>query len=140
MTTEEPCYICYEMIKEDELMTLICNHKYHYDCIIETFRNNKQNSYKTRQCPYCRMNTNYLPLRMGYLPIRDIHLEYNNIRKSKIKIEDLESFSIIVNPDKCSMFLKSGPNKGKQCSKNRNDQSIFCTCHKKSKNKDIYIN
>jgi len=138
--TTEPCYICYQIIEDDELETLSCDHKYHYECIVETFKNNRMNSYKTRQCPYCRVNVKHLPLKVGYLPIKDIHLEYNNIRKSKIKIDELENYFIKLCPNKCAMFLKSGPNKGKQCSKNPSSNSKYCALHKKSKSKYIHLN
>ena len=137
--TTEPCSICYQTIEENALETLSCGHKYHYECILETFKNNRMNNYKTRQCPYCRENVNHLPLKVGYLPIKHIHLEYNDIRKSKIKIEELDYYNIKTTPNKCAMFLKCGPNKGKQCSKNPSTNSQYCAVHKKSKSKYVYL-
>ena len=62
------CCICLEDMN-DNIHTLKCNHKFHSDCIIETFRNG------LTDCPLCRQKA---PVRNPYLYIG--HLEFKLLK------------------------------------------------------------
>lgn len=91
---EEYCNICYDT-HNSETIELLCKHKYHYECIKDSYKNNR-----SRECPYCRRDGGYLPLKEGDKPIRGIHQEYVSVNnKSK----------------QCVGILQSGKNKGQRC-------------------------
>ena len=116
------CGICYEDIEENEV-SLKCNHKYHYDCILLIYKNTKK-GYKTlRKCPYCRSDGGYLELIPGRAPLKDIHREYKN--KDTLQIQYI--------PNKCNYILKRGKNVGNQCSLNIK-KGLYCTRHYKMMN------
>ena len=56
---QEICSICGEG-NEEVFHTLDCNHRFHYQCLLLSFRNMKDNN-----CPYCRSSKNYLPVING---------------------------------------------------------------------------
>tara|TARA_Y100001970_G_C14152437_1_gene813505 strand:- start:772 stop:1215 length:444 start_codon:yes stop_codon:yes gene_type:complete len=70
------CGICLEefnsLSPDNIIVTLKCNHKYCYECIYDSYINNKEK----RQCPYCRKNGGYLPLPESETPTKYIHKEY----------------------------------------------------------------
>lgn len=117
------CYVCYENIEENQdVATLSCGHRYHYKCILLVFKSALQKSViSSKQCPYCRKNSGYLPLKPGILPIKYIHEEYNS----------KGDMPIIYIPGKCKYILKRGPNSGNQCSLGIKTKDGYCKKHQK---------
>ena len=115
------CFICYENIdKSQPQVTLPCQHRYHYQCILLVFKSIIQkSSYASKQCPYCRSNTLFLPLIPGIQPIKYIHQEYLPSGKSKIQYI----------PGKCKYILKRGPKSGYQCSNCIKTEDGYCKKH-----------
>ena len=139
---QEVCNICYDEIdKSKDISILKCGHKFHYKCILETYKNqntrNSKNS--TRTCPYCRENGGYLLLKPGMIPQNCIHKEYKDYINGKIEI-------VKYIPGKCKYILKKGQNAGFQCSLNEKNNG-YCTrhfkllcnknCNNESKNEEI---
>ena len=122
------CPICYEKISEDDLVELTCGHKFHYSCILATFKSTV-NSYdnKCRECPYCRVQSDFLELKKGSLPLRNIHREYEHLKGKNIRIETLDKY---LEPTKCKAILASGVNKGCQCSRKVHENG-YCKTHAK---------
>ena len=111
--SDNECPICFSDIKPENKVKLKCGHCFNYDCILVTYQNEirKSNRYykgKKRNCPYCRGDGGYLPLRPGMLPIQYIHKEYAEFAKT----ENVSQFLIL---NKCQAILKTGKNKGQQC-------------------------
>ena len=70
----EMCGICLDdLLPENNIITLKCNHKYCYECIYQSYLKNKIKL----QCPYCRKNGGYLPLPPSTIPKKNIHKEYS---------------------------------------------------------------
>ena len=46
--SENECLICYELL-DDNQITLLCNHRFHYNCIVMSYKKARNNL-----CPYCR--------------------------------------------------------------------------------------
>ena len=110
---KEICSICYD--ENDEYVhTLKCNHSFHYNCLLLSFKNMKNN-----HCPYCRSTENYLPVING---VKKIFPEIHDTKDI-----DIENYSI----QKCEKILTRGKNKGNQCSKNCKLGSNFCSVHSK---------
>ena len=130
---ENICYICHDP-KDNELVTLSCGHKFHYDCIFLTYKcnmnNNYNNSYTKRECPYCRSDGGYLSNKVGYLPVKNIHKNYNEY-KNDVLNNNFKKWEIYLKSDKCFYILKTGRNSGKQCSKNKCNGGDFCKIHQK---------
>ena len=122
------CPICYEKIREDDLVELTCGHKFHYSCILATFKSTV-NSYdsKCRECPYCRVQSDYLELKNGSLPLRNIHREYEHLKGKNIKIETLDKYLV---KSRCKAILRTGANKGSQCSRSIAENG-YCKIHLK---------
>ena len=86
-TQNELCSICYDNIdikKNEDITILKCGHKFHYNCILLTYKNTKSR----RECPYCRGDGGYLLLKPGIIPMNHIHKEYkeyNNGNKDIVK-------------------------------------------------------
>lgn len=85
---KDSCAICQEDIDNfNDLEILKCNHKYHYDCIRDWFVKIQSpqgmSQHKKRECPYCRVNGNYLKLRLNETPIKGVHKEYKSYNKFK---------------------------------------------------------
>lgn len=117
------CPICNEDIPESDKITLKCNHSFCYGCLLESYKGTKCNfsvssSKNHRICPYCRTPSGFLSLKPGMTPIKGIHREFG---KSKC---------IIYN--QCKGIIKSGVNKGKQCSCKARPNSDYCGKHKYS--------
>lgn len=119
MDFDNLCLICYDTLEDgiNKVVTLQCNHKYHYDCILATYKslNGK------KQCPYCRSNGSYLSLPPGKLPIKNIHQEYN--KEGNYNIQYIEG--------KCKYILKRGKNSGSQCTFNIKTEGGLCSRHHK---------
>ena len=104
---EDCCSICGDNFNNEYCHTLECNHKFHYNCLLLTFKNLRSNS-----CPYCRSKDNYLPIVNGLKkPLIGIHAS---------KITDLfdENGHKKYNNKPCNALLKKGPRKGEECGKN----------------------
>ena len=72
---ENICKICYDVLKpQDNISLLKCKHKFHYECILMTYKTLKGK----RQCPYCRKDGGYLDLYPGKAPTKYIHKEYSD--------------------------------------------------------------
>lgn len=135
---KELCPICLDALDSDDIVTLKCNHKYHYNCILHTYKmkisGNKYNSL-IRMCPYCRDYGGYLELCPNIFPLKHIHKEFNKIMDC-INNNDFDRLEKItenfINKNKCYAILKSGDNKGNQCSRKKVDGN-YCTIHKKYK-------
>lgn len=122
------CPICYEKISDDDMEELSCGHKFHYSCILSTFRAAPINyDNKVRECPYCREQSDFLMLRPGTLPLKNIHKEYEQLKGKNIKVESLDKYLIQC---QCKAILKTGANKGNQCSKKIHEGS-YCKIHSK---------
>ena len=117
------CFICYEKLEEGRnITTLKCKHRYHYNCILLVFKSILQkSSYGTKECPYCRTATNFLPLIPGIQPIKFIHQEFKPLGKSKI----------LYIPGKCKYMLKRGPRAGYQCMCDIKTEEGHCKKHQK---------
>lgn len=114
------CPICSDTMKENEKITLKCNHSFCYECLLESYRGTKCNftSQKThRICPYCRTPASYLPLKLGIVPIKGIHREFG--------LKKVKCITFV----RCKGILKSGVNAGKQCSCKAKPNTEFCGKH-----------
>jgi len=101
--SDNPCMICFASLTEGEIK-LKCGHNFCYKCLLESYKGvNCNNITKNhRICPYCRKPADYLPLREGITPIMGIHREYKKYKKPTQYVQ-------------CVGIVKSGPNKGQQC-------------------------
>ena len=104
--TNDTCFISYEMFKNEDLKTrpivkLLCGHCFYFENILNSYKiTNKhgQNFMKLRLCPYCLRKGGYLP-RLTSERLVNIYLDKMTVPK-------------------CSALLKSGKNKGMDCSCN----------------------
>ena len=126
------CPICHENINNNEC-TLLCGHKYHYNCILMEFKHNYKRvvGYKNR-CPYCRQAGGFLKLNKNTIPIEGIHIEYNEFVKFKVN-NDIINLKNFLDTTKCIYIMKSGKNHGKQCTNNNSTNNDFCKRHSVSK-------
>ena len=118
MNTEQEkqlCSICGEENNE-VFHRLNCNHTFHYQCLLLSFRNMKNNN-----CPYCRSSKNYLPVING---VKKIYPNIHNVDN-----EYILSYKV----KKCEHILTKGKNKGNQCSKNCRLGYNYCTTHSNNK-------
>jgi len=89
------CDICCEP-HNNETITLTCNHKFHYICILESFI-----TVDKRECPYCRTESELL--------------EYNKKYK-KGPIHNIHKFCYeMMNENRCFGIISTGERKGLQC-------------------------
>lgn len=125
---------------KNTIVTLDCRHKFHYECIIDWF---KQRAYKypfsysgknIRICPYCRIKTSYIELPKNAFPIKHIHKEFFSI-ESCLNEDNYDKTIEICKPyfnqKYCLCVLKTGKSKGQQCRKHKSGDSNFCHIHKK---------
>ena len=121
----------------NEVTTLKCGHKFHYNCILNAYKINreKHNSSKNiRCCPYCRGDGGYLELKKNIFPLKKIHKEYIKIAECVLlndykKVEELTKNYL--NTDKCYGIVQTGSNKGSQCNKSKAKGCNYCFIHKK---------
>ena len=116
---DDICPICKDDMEDDKI-TLKCNHSFCYECLLESFRGTKCNytAPKThRICPYCRTPASYLSLKKGVIPIKGIHREFGKFTNKPIGFIQ------------CGGVIKSGVNKGNQCSNNSKEGTHFCGKH-----------
>ena len=97
------CAICGDPEQDKYMVTLNCNHSFHYECIMKSF----QYSYKKdrcNKCPLCRQVHGLLPIVNGLSRlIKGIH--FSNLDNGIPK----------VNNTKCVEILQSGKRKGEEC-------------------------
>ena len=115
---KEICLVCHEPIENTDTVKLRCGHKFHYNCILMTFKYSKV----PRQCPYCRGYGGYLELKEGMLPLVGIHKEYKDLIDGKLK-------NIKLIEGKCKKLLKTGKNKGCQCKNKPKPNEEYCGVH-----------
>jgi hypothetical protein len=134
MDSEETlCPICYDNLdSQKNIVELCCGHKFHYNCVLMVFKNNihqyPYNSNKIRKCPFCRMDGGYLPLIYPQVPLQFINLEYNELETYR-QNHDFEAIEKYFDKTRCHTILKSGRNKGCQCSRKQLINSKFCKQH-----------
>ena len=120
------CLICYDSMENNNNISILkCGHKYHYNCIYQTYKNLKNK----RECPYCRCDGGYIALPEGRIPEKHIHQEYLEYRKGNTGIVKLIE-------GRCKYILKRGLNAGYQCSFKIKCESGYCTRHHKIIEKD----
>ena len=127
----EQCNICLESIDESDMIKLKCGHKYHYNCILNSY---KMYSSKKRECPYCRNDGGLLELRKGYKFIPNIHKEVSNDEFEEKVEEKVKKKIKIGTKKKCCAILVNGINKGKKCKntgKNKINGKYYCGIHDK---------
>lgn len=142
MSDENTCNICMERL-EGNIIKLKCGHVYHYDCIFNSYYNtthkkwtysfyqtNNLSQNKPRECPYCRKDGGYIPLKPNTIPLEKIHKEYSDFKKI-MKDNDKEGLKKYLNCNNCMTILKKGANSGKQCSKKKKGNSDYCGTHLK---------
>jgi len=115
-------------------ITLDCGHSFHHECLVDWLINkDKKNSYSYKLfCPYCRKKFSYVPLPENMFPIRFIHQEYNIIQSfinNKDEVSLSEACSKLFNQHHCNTILKTGKNRGYQCSRQKIDGSDMCKLH-----------
>ena len=123
---ENFCNICY-CEHDSSSVVLKCNHKYHYECILHSYKIN--NTKKKRACPYCRSDGGYLPLLKDTKPEKNIHREYTTWL-NKDKKQNSKSCK------QCIGVVMNGPNKNSRCV-NKATKGDYCGMHKKQKEKGI---
>lgn len=132
--SEEDCGICGLELSDKFSYTLNCGHKFHYECLMKSFNNISYtiNSKKNNQCPYCRKNSECLPLVNGLKKvIPGVHCNINSSSIDDKKQELKEKYS-----QKCGYTLTRGKNKGEYCGKNCVLGYGYCKIHlEKMKNK-----
>ena len=144
MSEDNECNICMERL-ENDVVTLKCGHRFHYKCIFNSFYNitnkkwtmsfyqcNNLSQNKARECPYCRKDGGFLPLKANTIPVEKIHREYSEFKKM-VKSNDTLGLKKYFDENKCMTILQSGVNKGKQCSRKKKCGHDFCGTHLKSK-------
>ncbi|MAD57136.1 MAG: hypothetical protein CMK44_01005 [Porticoccus sp.] len=125
--SEEDCGICGLELSDKFPYTLNCGHKFHYECLMKSFNNISYtiNSKKNNQCPYCRKNSECLPLVNGLKKvIPGVHCNINSSSIDDKKQELKEKYS-----QKCGYTLTRGKNKGDQCGKNCVLGYGYCKIH-----------
>lgn len=130
---ESMCPICYDSLESQEnIVELCCGHKFHYNCVLMVFKNNTRqyqyNTSKIRKCPFCRMDGGFLPLIYPQVPLQFIHLKYDEL-KTHQQNNDFRSIEKYFDKNRCYTILKSGSNKGCQCSRKHFKDIKFCKQH-----------
>lgn len=129
----------FDLVK-NKIITLDCGHKFHYECIIDWFKQKKiKNPYSSsgksiRVCPYCRNKCGFIELPKNTFPIKHIHSEYKLIQ-DVINLDDHNKIMQVCkpyfNPKYCFCILKTGASRGQQCRKYKSKGSDYCFIHKK---------
>ncbi len=111
----EECGICGIELTDKFSYTLNCGHKFHYECCMKSFNNISYtvNGKYNNQCPYCRKNSDYLPLVNGLKKITPgIHCSINKNDIDLFKKELKENYNHM-----CGFTLTRGKNEGNSCGK-----------------------
>jgi len=148
------CLITKQKLDEDNCVTLLCGHVFHYDALLKEVYNRKYKikndsripKYKI-QCPYCR------EIQIGILPYKDTHpqymyvnypeeyamktnkckriLAYKNIPCNKLCVKDYcTKCQVLMSKPLCNYIKKKGKFKGTQCGKICNENTNKCRLHK----------
>ena len=125
-------------LNDNTIIELECGHKFHYKCIMMTYKSAFKKYYnsKTRRCPFCRTNGGYLPLEAKTFPIKHIHKEYDLIKhhvnhNNYDEIYRIAKENNFLNENKCQALLTTGYNKGAQCKKCKKNGENYCAIHLK---------
>jgi len=125
---------------KNKIITLDCRHRFHYECIVDWFKQRKNKySYSTsgksiRVCPYCRNKSGFIELPENAFPIKYIHKEYSQI-EHYLNLDDFDKLKVVCEPflnkKYCSTVLKNGTSKGQQCRKYKSKDCDYCHIHQK---------
>jgi len=127
---QEECGICGLEIKDKYSYKLICNHEFHYECLMKSFQNTPKMKKEYNHCPYCRKKTNYLPLINGLKKvIPGVHCNSFGLSFNESKLSLKNDYSV-----RCQHILTRGKNKGSTCNKNCFLGYKYCKVHKKDIN------
>ena len=105
----EDCGICGLLISDKFSHTLICNHTFHYECLMKSFQNSPAYKKQFNHCPYCRQKSDFLPLVNGLKKILpNVHCKNTtgSIQEKKLLLKSNYS-------KRCEFILTKGKNKGK---------------------------
>lgn len=76
----EECLICRDEIEENDKVVTKCNHLFHHECLKDAFKqivkHKKTHGFGTNaynECPYCRNDAGYLPLKEGEVAEQYVH-------------------------------------------------------------------
>ena len=122
----EECAICGDNLDNGEQVHILkCNHKFHLDCIYKQYIFSQ--SHKKRECPYCRKDGGFLPLKNvdsgESIPLRHINKEFVIYKKKSSTCK-----MGIVHNDTCKGIRKDGT----QClNKSYPGHCGFCRIHRK---------
>ena len=112
---KDPCGICYKELNKKTIL-LKCKHRFHYECLLKTFRHTRN------ACPYCRKPHLKLPL-------------VNGIKKTELKVcryyfegEYPNNVNNYISTT-CKYVLKRGKNKGSLCGKHCKLGYDYCSSH-----------
>lgn len=73
--SDHNCPICKDPYDIDSKTTLLCNHSYHYDCILVAYKYAANtNGQDIRSCPLCRQYGGFLPKKHGDKYIHSVHM------------------------------------------------------------------
>jgi hypothetical protein len=134
-STNEDCDICGISLNKGYTHELSCNHKFHYECLVKTFKMNKtkySTLKKRNNCPLCRSPSNYLPIVNGLKKIEiGIHISRKDFLNQK-GLNEIYSYNLThLNNTKCNFVMKRGKRKGEVCGKNCKLGYEMCGIHVK---------
>ena len=117
VSEDEICPICaLSMDDKYTYCTKECGHKFHYECLLKTFR------YYGNNCPYCRKKHIKMPMVNG--------LKTGDLKTCRQYFEGSYPSNITnYKATKCNYTLKRGKNKGELCNKNCKLGYDFCGSH-----------
>ena len=118
----DDCAICGLPLNEKYCHELTCKHVFHYECLVKTFKSSFHSTSYKRRCPYCRSQTNYLPIINGLKKIEiGIHApDYEKCYNMQQNHSNIQ----------CKHVLKKGKRKGEECGKNCKLGYEYCASHK----------
>jgi len=124
---EKICLMCHDILDDsnndsNEPVKLNCGHKYHYKCILITYKSIGGK----KECPYCRGKGGFLELKKGMIPQIGIHKEFQDYIDGKFNLDNIEYIE-----GKCKHILKTGKNVGIQCSCKPKKDENYCGRHLK---------
>ena len=114
----DECGICGGYLVDEHCETLKCDHKFHYECIMKSFKKMKQDKYAhPNRCPYCREKSGYLTIVNGLTSlIPKIHYDPSEGKP-------------VYQSTRCSHILTRGNRKGLLCDKKCKIGSVTCRLH-----------
>tara|TARA_B110000495_G_C22953752_1_gene558625 strand:- start:687 stop:1082 length:396 start_codon:yes stop_codon:yes gene_type:complete len=125
MVEQEDCGICGLELKDKFSHTLVCNHTFHYECLMKSFVNSPKYKKELNHCPYCRKISDFLPLVNGLKKVvPDVHCKntITSIQEKKLELKNNNS-------NRCAFILTRGKNKGNECNKNCSLGYNTCKAH-----------